>query len=526
MPLPHRPLALIILDGFGIAPASDSNAVAVGKTPFFDSLIKDYPAMLLQASGLSVGLPETEVGNSEVGHLNIGSGLLRYQSLPRIDKAISTGQFFKLPALQKVAEKIKKSKGKLHIMGLLGNGGVHASQEHLEALISFAKVSRLKKDVYLHLFLDGRDTAKDLGKEFMEKIINYCKREKVGEIASISGRFYGMDRNKNWDRIEKAYNAIVNGKANKKHHNPIKAIEESYTEKIYDEEFIPTVIVDRGEKPVATVEDGDVVVFFNFRADRARQLTQSLVNKDFDKFTAKKFKDLSVVTFTEYQKDLPVEVLFPVEIVKNPIAKVFSDFNLKQLHIAETEKYAHVTFFLNGMKEKAFPGEERLLIPSPSVISYDRKPEMSADEVTKNILKSLKADKFDFYAINYANPDMVGHTGNLQACFKAIETVDNCLAKVIPEVVKKGGVAFIVADHGNAEELINPLTGEIDKEHNNYPVPFMIVGNKFSGQPNSDIVDNDFSLINPVGILADVTPTILSIAGLDIPKEMTGAPLI
>ncbi len=526
MSINNRPIALIILDGFGIAPPGGANAVGLAKKPFFDSLLKNYPAMLLRASGLNVGLPQEEVGNSEVGHLNIGSGVLKYQSLPRIDQSISTGHFFKLDPLQQAVNRLKQNGGKLHIMGMIGNGGVHSSQDHLEALISFAKISKLKDDTYLHLFLDGRDTARDLGKHFLGQVMEYCKKEKTGRIASLCGRYYAMDRNKNWDRTAKTYQAIVNGQAQKIGHDPLEVVRESYNNEVYDEEMEPVVMVDKKNQPIAMVEDGDVVIFFNFRADRARQLTQALVRPEFDKFPVKPLPKLYMITFTEYMKGLPVDVLFPAEIIKNPLAKILSDYNLKQLHIAETEKYAHVTFFLNGMREERFPGEERVLIPSPGVSTYDEKPEMSAYQVTDNILRCLKTDNFDFFVVNYANPDMVGHTGNLPATIKAVEAVDQCLAKFIPKLIKKEGVAFIVADHGNAEELINPITGEIDKEHNNYPVPFVIVGNSYSGRPNNELVNGNISLVPPVGILSDVAPTILSVAGIPLPSEMTGMKLI
>ena len=525
MAINYKPTVLIILDGFGIAPASQSNAVSSAKQPFFESLTKDYPMVLLQASSEAVGLPWGEVGNSEVGHLNIGSGILQYQSLPRINKSISTGQFFKLPTLKKTAENIKSGDNKLHIMGLIGNGGIHSSQDHLEALINFAKGEKLKKKVFLHLFVDGRDTAKDIGREFMKDTLKLCKKTRIGEVASVGGRFYGMDRNNNWDRIEKAYQSIVNGKSNKTFKDPLRAIEESYKAKIYDEEMVPVTIVDKGDRPVATIEDGDTVIFFNFRADRARQITETLVNPKFDKFESKKFKKLNVVTFTEYQKDLKVDVLFAPELIKNPIAKIFSDYDINQLHAAETEKYAHVTFFLNGMKEDPFNGEERVLVPSPGVNSYDQKPEMSADKLTDEVLKALKKEKFGFIVINFANPDMVGHSGNYKATVKAVEAVDNCLKRLVPEIAKAGGISFIVSDHGNAEEMINPGTGAIDKEHNMYPVPFLAVSNKLVGKPNPNIIDGNISLLTPAGILSDVAPTILKTIGLEKPIEMTGTNL-
>jgi 2,3-bisphosphoglycerate-independent phosphoglycerate mutase len=526
MALKFKPIVLIVLDGFGIAPPNDANAISLAKKPFFDSLINEYPLNLLEASGLNVGLPQGEVGNSEVGHVTIGSGILKYQSLPRINRFISTGEFFKLPALMAAAKKIKKGKGKLHIMGLIGNGGVHASQDHLQALISFVREKKINDKTYLHLFTDGRDTAKDVGKIFMEDTIKLVKQNKIGGIATMSGRFYAMDRNKNWDRTAKAYNAIVKGESEKTHKNPLKAIKESYKNKIYDEEIEPHVFLDKKNQPITTVDDNDIIIFFNFRADRAKQLTQAITDPKFDKFETIKFKKLEMITFTEYDKDFPVKVLFPIEIIKNPLAKIFSDLNLKQLHIAETEKYAHVTFFLNGMTEASFANENRILIPSPDVSTYDQKPQMSAEPVTQEILKALKSDKYDFIAINYANPDMVGHTGNLKATISAIETVDKCLAKIIPVILKKGGSIFVVGDHGNSEELINPITGEIDKEHNVYPIPFLVMNNKLAGQPNPDIIKNDISLITPIGILADIAPTLLKVSGLKIPKEMTGQSLL
>jgi len=526
MSLNFKPIILIVLDGFGVAPASSANAVSLAKKPFFDSLVQNFPVHLLEASSLNVGLPQGEVGNSEVGHLTIGSGILRYQSLPRINRSISTGEFFKLPQWEKITARVKKTGCKVHIMGLLGNGGVHSSQEHLEALMSLVSREKVNKNTYFHLFLDGRDTTRDTGIIFIQDFLKFAKKNKTGPIASLCGRFYAMDRNKNWDRIKLAYDAIVSGQSAQTHTDPEKAIKESYKNNVFDEEFLPTVMVDKHGQALATIEDNDIVIFFNFRADRGRQLTQALAVPDFKEFATKKFKNLQVITFTEYEKGLPVEVLFGPEVIKNPLAKIFSENKLKQLHIAETEKYAHVTFFLNGMLEETFAGEKRILIPSPAVSSYDQKPEMSSGDLTNEILKALKSQAYDFMAINYANPDMVGHTGNLKATIKAIESVDTCLSQIMPEILKQNGCAFIVGDHGNSEELINPLTGEIDKEHNIYPVPFVIVGNKFQGNVTPGLAGVDLSLLSPVGILADVAPTMLKVAGLGIPKEMTGKCLL
>lgn len=527
MAKPNFPIALIVLDGFGVAPPDPkSNAIAAADTPYFDSLIQTYPSFLLKASGLDVGLPRDEVGNSEVGHKTIGSGILQYQSLPRIDKSIASGDFFKLPDLVAAAERVKKNNSKLHFIGLLGNGGVHASQEHLEALLNFAAQHKLKDSVYVHGILDGRDTARDFGKGFVESLQAFMKKKKVGRIASLSGRFYAMDRNKNWDRTERAYKAMVRGESSQLYSDPIEAVTESYKAEVYDEEFIPVTITDKKGNPLATIDDGDVVVMFNFRADRARQLMQALTEKDFSKFPTKDFSDLEVVTFTEYEKGQNAKILFPPEIIEEPLAKIFSDHKLKQLHIAETEKYAHVTFFINGLREKAFPGEDRELIPSPAVTSYDQKPEMSAPEITQKLVENIDADAYDVYIVNYANADMVGHTGNFEATKEAIHALDKSLAQVVPAIVEKGGTVFIVADHGNAEVLENQLTTEFDKEHNPYPVPFIICNKKLEGQASPEIQDGDMSLMQPLGFLADVAPTILEAAGLPQPPEMTGSALI
>ncbi|MCW1892063.1 MAG: 2,3-bisphosphoglycerate-independent phosphoglycerate mutase [Candidatus Uhrbacteria bacterium] len=522
MSLTARPIVLIVLDGFGIAPPDNANAITLAHTPFITSLFNTYPSMLLEASGLNVGLPRAEVGNSEVGHLTIGSGILRYQSLPRIDRSIEDGEFAKLPELEKIRERVAKG-GKLHLVGLIGNGGVHSSQQHLRAMIDWTKSVKIWKQTFLHAFLDGRDTAKDTGMIFLKDVMSYMKDE--GHLATIGGRYWGMDRNMNWDRIQKAYDAMVFGKADVLCQDPVQQVQASYDQKVYDEEMSPFVLTDKAGAPIATIDEGDTVLYFNFRADRGRQLTEALVEKEFPFFERKPFTNLSVTTFVEYKKGMPVDVLYPPEIVTNPMSKIFSDHGLRQLHIAETEKYAHVTFFLNGMQEKPYPGEDRILVPSPAVPSYDMQPEMSGFEVTQKVVEAIESGLHDFIVINYANPDMVGHTGSLEACVKAVEATDQCLSRVVTAATSKGGTVFIVGDHGNAEMLINPITGEADKEHNFSPVPFIIVGNEHKGKRNSGVIDNDPSMLQPVGILADVAPTILSLAGLPIPPEMTGTRL-
>lgn len=526
MPLNFRPVVLIILDGFGIAPPHIANAIAVAKKPNWNNLVSRYPSVLLQASGEAVGLPWGQFGNSEVGHLNIGAGFAFFQNLPLISRAIKNGQFFEIESLKEAFGLSRERQSKVHLIGILGTGGVHGHQEHLEALISLAKTEGMMERTFMHLFLDGRDTAKDSGKAFVEQILTFCGPEFTGHVASASGRFYGMDRNKNWDRTQKAYEAIVSGRSDKTHADPIAAIAESYGREIYDEEFEPTVFLDAAGRPVAPISDGDSVICFNFRADRMRQITKALALKEFNSFPHTVFNDLNIVTFTGYETGLPVKVAFPTQFVHEPIAKVFSDNGYRQLHISETEKYAHVTFFINGMTEKPFPGEERVLIPSPPVASYDEKPEMSAREVTEAVLKALAEKQYDFFVINFANPDMVGHTGNLKASIQAIEAVDMSLGNIITSVREQNGIAFIVADHGNAEVLVNPKTAEIDKEHNTSPVPFIIVADSLSGQLAAGINNGDMSSLRPIGILADVAPTILHIVGLPIPSGMNGSALL
>ena len=525
MNLSNKPVVLIVIDGFGITQPIDSNAITEAKTPYLDNIAQNFPTMLLNASGLSVGLPWGEVGNSEVGHVNIGSGTLIYQSLPRINISIDNKNFFKEPELISAVEKVKTNKSNLHIMGLLGLGGVHSHLKHLEALVDLCKKHRLKKNVYFHLFLDGRDAPKDSGLQYLKQFLDYKK--KIGKIATITGRFYAMDRNNAWDRTKKAYDAICCGIAEKTFNDPLDAIEDSYKNNIFDETFEPVIIAPKKNGETLKINKEDAVIFFNFRADRARQLTEAFVDPNFKRFDREFIDGLTFVCFTEYKKNMPnAQVVFPPKIIKNPLAKVFSDNNFKQLHIAETEKYAHVTFFLNGQTEKAFPNEDRILIDSPSVLSYDEKPEMSLPKVCEEVKNAILSDKYDFIAINFANPDMVGHTGNLKASIEAIEFVDKCLGKILDLIKKKNGICFIVGDHGNAEELVNLKTLQPDKEHSIYPVPFITVSEKHYGKFSSKFILNDLYLLQPVGMLADVAPTILSTIGLPLPPEMDGTNLL
>lgn len=522
-----KPVILMILDGWGIAPPSRSNAITLAKTPAIDNLIKTYPSMTLQASGEAVGLSWGEIGNSEVGHLNLGSGKLVYQNLPRITKSITDGKFFENEKFLAAISHAKKNKSAMHIMGLMSTGGVHASSDHLYALLELCAKEKLKK-VFLHLFLDGRDMPYNSGLDLIKKLEEKLEKNKFGQIATLAGRFYAMDRDNHWERIVLSYNAMVKGEAAENFKSATEAIGASYDKKIYDEEFVPTVIVDKASQPIAKIQSGDSVIFFNFRSDRTRELTKGFVLPGFEKFPRDYIQDLFFVTMTEYEKDLPVEIAFPPEMINEPMAKVLADNKLKQLHIAETEKYAHVTFFFNGGREDQFEGEERILVPSPRVKSYAEKPEMSAKEITKKVIEAIMADKFDFIVLNFANSDMVAHTGDLKPAIKACEIVDNCVKQIVEVILAKGGVAFITADHGNAEEIINLQSGKIDKEHSTYPVPFIIIGKQWEGKTAglADSPGSDLSLVQPSGILSDVSPTILKVMGLEQPKEMTGKSLI
>ncbi len=513
------------LDGFGVAPDSEGNAITRSKMPVYNELVKTYPAMALRASGEEVGLSWGEMGNSEVGHLAIGAGRVYYQMLPRINRDIAAGAFFENPAFLNAAAHAKKHKGTLHLIGMVSAGRVHSMDEHCHALLDFAKRQGVG-DVAVHAILDGRDTIYNAGIDFITALQQKMSELGVGRIASLSGRYYAMDRDNRWDRVAKAYNAIALGEGEKAE-DPVEAIKASYAKEVYDEEFVPTVIV-KGGQPTGAVKENDAVIFFNFRPDRTREIVKAFVLPDFDKFERKKAGNLFAVTMAEYEAGLPVEAAFPPEKIQMCLAEVLSQAGLKQLHIAETEKYAHVTFFLNGTKEEPFPGEDRLIVPSPRVAAYNEAPEMSAREVTERVAKAIDAGTYDFIALNFANPDMVAHTGDFEATIKALGAVDECLGKVVDAALGKGGVVFLTADHGNAEELRNLRTGDIDKEHATNPVPFVIIGKQFEGQPSiaGEVPEGNLALMPPVGILADVAPTILAVMGIPQPPEMTGQALL
>ena len=501
---------LMILDGFGNNSNASGNAVQIAKTPNIDELMKKNPTTQIHASGLDVGLPEEQMGNSEVGHTNIGAGRIVYQELTRITKSIEDGDFFSVPELCAAIEHCKKNNSKLHIMGLLSDGGVHSHMRHLFAILELAKRKGFE-DVYVHCFLDGRDTPPASGENYILKLEEKMKEKQIGRIATISGRFYAMDRDKRWQRVEKAYNAIVKGEGVKSTSAEM-AIESSYQKEVFDEFVEPTVICSNN-KPVATVEDNDSVIFYNFRPDRAREITRAIVDKDFKEFETKDLKNLYFVCFTQYDETMPnVEIAFKTTVLKNTFGEYISGKGLKQLRIAETEKYAHVTFFFNGGNEKQYEGEDRILVPSPKVETYDLKPEMSAYEVTENVVNAIKSQKYDAIILNYANPDMVGHTGNLDAAVKAIEAIDECVGKVVKAINEVNGVLLITADHGNAEQMIDYKTGEPHTAHTTNPVPLVLIGME------------DVKLKE--GKLADLAPTMLDIMGLEKPEEMTGESLI
>ena len=466
---------LMILDGFGENPKKEGNAVKLAKTPNIDRLMKEYPNTKIAASGLAVGLPEGQMGNSEVGHTNIGAGRIVYQELTRITKSIENGDFFSNEELVKAMENCKKNNSKLHILGLVSDGGVHSHIRHLFGLLEMAK-RRDIEEVYVHCFLDGRDTPPASAESYIQELEEKMRKKGVGKIATVAGRFYGMDRDKRWNRIQKAYNAIVFGEGNKSS-QVINAIESSYQKEVFDEFVEPTVITN-GEKPVATIEDGDSVIFFNFRPDRAREITRAIVDKEFKEFETKKMNTY-FVCFTNYDETMPnVHIAFKKEMIKNTLGEIVSKNGGKQLRIAETEKYAHVTFFFNGGEEKQYEGEDRILVPSPKVETYDMKPEMSAYEVTQKVVEAINSEKYNCIILNYANPDMVGHTGSLSAAIKAVEAVDECVGKVITAIESQKANLIITADHGNAEQMIDYKTGEPHTAHTTNLVPLILISER------------------------------------------------
>lgn len=506
-----KPVALIILDGFALRDEDKGNAVTHAKKPNFDRFWNEYPHATLQASGEAVGLPEGQMGNSEVGHLNIGAGRIVYQSLTRVNVAIREGEFEQNETLVAAVKHAKEKGTNLHLFGLLSDGGVHSHIEHLYALLRLAKSEGLEK-VYIHGFLDGRDVAPQSAETYLKELNEKIEEYGVGEIATLSGRYYSMDRDKRWERVEKSYRAMVYGEG-PSYTSVEECVKDSYENGIYDEFVLPSVITKEDGSPVATIQDEDAVIFYNFRPDRAIQISNTFANEDFRSFDRgeKHPKNLHFVCLTHFSETVDGYVAFKPINLDNTLGEVLSQNNLKQLRIAETEKYPHVTFFMSGGREAEFPGETRILIDSPKVATYDLKPEMSAYEVTDALLAEIEGDKQDAILLNFANPDMVGHSGMLEPTVKAIETVDECLGKIVDAILAKGGTAIITADHGNADEVItlegNPMTA-----HTTNPVPVIVTKQGLE--------------LREDGILGDLAPTMLTLLDVAQPKEMTGKTLI
>ncbi len=516
----YRPLVLVVLDGWGLSNSVQGNPIREAHLPTFDTLNRYYPMTTLQASGISVGLPWNTAGNSEVGHMTMGAGRVIYQNLPRISLAIQDESFFKNPALLDALESAKAKNKKVHVMGLISSGSVHSHRDHLTALLRLGKQVGVEQ-MYLHAFTDGRDSAPTSGIQVIREIIKEMQLGSLGKIASLSGRNFAMDRNNNWDRIAKTYEMLTEG-TGEKTDDPLLCLEQNYLKNITDEYIEPTVIEENG-KPVALIEDGDSVIFFNFREDRARELTKAFILDDFDGFERQK-KDLFFVTFTEYEQHLGEHIAFGPESINGSLGEVLSQYEKVQLRLAETEKYAHVTYFFNGGNEKPFPNEDRVLIPSPTVAHFDEVPEMSSPQITEALVKAVMSNKYDFILVNYANPDMVGHTGNEQASIEAVEATDKSLSIVIPVVLKAGGAMIITADHGNVEEVTRIATGEVDTEHSNNPIPLWYITPDNQREKTADQMMREQNQVN--GLLSDVAPTILDIFDIPKPSVMNGASLL
>ncbi len=505
-----KPVMLMILDGFGLSNNVDGNAVAAANKPNYDRIIKKYPSTKLTASGLEVGLPEGQMGNSEVGHLNIGAGRIIYQALTKITKEIKEGNFFENIAFNKAIDEAIKTNSTVHLLGLLSDGGVHSHIDHLKALLKLAKNKGAKK-VYVHAFLDGRDVQPGSALKYISEIEEYMNEIGLGKIATVCGRYYAMDRDKRWERVQLAYNAMVLSKG-EENTSALKAVKKAIHDNKTDEFVLPTVIMENN-RPVAAISNKDSVICFNFRPDRARELTRAINDKKFDGFKRETLT-LNYVCTTQYDLSIEnVDVAYAPESYTNTLGEYVSKMGKKQLRIAETEKYAHITFFFNGGVEAPNANEDRALISSPKVATYDMQPEMSAREVTKELLKRLKTDEYDMIILNYANPDMVGHTGVFEAAKKAVETVDECLGKIVECVLGKDGTVFITADHGNSEQMIDYSSGKPMTAHTTNLVPFTYVSNHSNELRSS-------------GILADIAPTMLQVMGLDVPSEMTGKSLM
>ena len=507
-----KPTVLMILDGYGLNENCEAKAVCEAKTPIMDQLKSQCPFVKGNASGMAVGLPEGQMGNSEVGHLNMGAGRIVYQELTRITKEIEDGDFFQNEALLKAVRNAKENNSALHLFGLLSDGGVHSHNTHVYGILELAKREGLSK-VFVHCFLDGRDTPTTAGKEYIKELNDKMKELGVGQVASVMGRYYAMDRDNRWDRVERAYNVMTKGEGNHAE-CPVCAVKDSYAAEKTDEFVEPTAIVKDGQ-PVGLIEDKDSVIFFNFRPDRAREITRAFCDNEFTGFAREKRLDLTYVCFTEYDPTIPnKDVAFHKVAIDNTFGQFLAAHGMTQARIAETEKYAHVTFFFNGGVEEPNEGEDRILVKSPKVATYDMKPEMSAYEVCDKLTEAIRSGKYDVIIINFANPDMVGHTGVEEAAIKAVEAVDECVGKAVDAVKEVGGQMFICADHGNAEQLKDYVTGETFTAHTTNPVPFILV----NADPGYGLREG--------GCLADIAPTLIELMGMEQPKEMTGKSLL
>jgi len=523
-----KPLVLIILDGWGYAPASNANAISLARKPTYDQLLRDYPNTLIHTSGRYVGLPDGQMGNSEVGHLNIGAGRIVYMDVTRIDLMIENGEFFSHPELLAAIKHARSGGRRLHIFGLLSDGGVHSSQEHLYALLRMAKQNGVER-VYVHCFMDGRDTLPTAGAGYIEQLQQKIREYGVGKIASVEGRYYAMDRDRRWERTDKAFAAMVEGKGEGGTYiDPVQGVKDSYNKDVTDEFVLPFVCVDNRGESLAPIRDEDACINFNFRADRARQITRALARKshlsaqdgrelpgaeDLDRVIPRERvpANLHYLCMTRYDKQFTLPYVVAPESLSNILANVMANLQLRNLRVAETEKYAHVTYFFNGGMEQPFPGEDRILVPSPKVATYDLKPEMSAGGIADAVVKAVSDTAFDVIVVNFANADMVGHSGKIPPTVQAVETVDACLGRIYAAVRQKGGAMMVTADHGNAEMMIDPATGGPHTAHTTNPVPLIIVSDQ----------DKKFTL-RPDGALQDISPTALGLLGIPQPKEMTG----
>lgn len=511
----YRPVVLIILDGWGVAPDAAGNAVTQANIPNYNRLLSSFPNTVLLASGEAVGLPYAEPGNSEVGHLNIGAGRIVYQDLPRINMSIADGTFLANSTIIAAIDRARARGSKIHLMGLVGMSGVHSSIEHLYAILWMLREQKFS-NVFLHVFTDGRDSPPTAAKTFIPQVDERLKKFGVGQIASVSGRYFAMDRDSHWERTQLAYQAIAAGSSQFTASSALEAVELGYQRGKTDEFIEPTIIMNSQKRPIATVEEGDVIISFNFRADRVRQITKAFIDPFFTDFPVRRFHDLMYMTMTRYDDTFNLPIAFPPEDVKLPLSRVISEAGLSQLHIAETEKYPHVTYFLNGGREQPSPREDRILIPSPKVATYDLEPAMSTAAISETLVKKIKERSHDFIVVNIACPDMVGHTGNLKATIQAVESVDKLFSDVLNEVMAHYGALIITADHGNAEYKLG-LHGEPMTSHTTNPVPFIVVSRELMTSSQKKLSR---------GILADIAPTVLSLLGLNVPSSMTGHNLL